>query len=105
MPGGAPGARRGVVTDSAALFSFGSLAHQRDNGPDALHHGNLIDLELKPELLLERENQVHLLERIPGGNRVGRRFETHRRPRNPEGARHNFENAPLDLIHDLNPVR
>jgi hypothetical protein len=93
------------VTDSATRSSFGALANHGDDGPEAMHHSNLIDFKLKTELFFERENQMHLLEGIPAGNRVGSRFETDRSPWNPEGARNNVEHTPLDLIHDLNPVR
>jgi hypothetical protein len=90
---------------NSQLPSSSPLANQREDGPDALHDGNLVDLKLKAELFLEGENQMHLLEGIPGGNRVGGRVETDRSARNPKGARNDIENTPLDLVHDLNPVR
>ena len=94
-----------LVLADTQLSGSRVLANHRDDGTHTLHHGNLIDFKLKPELFLERENQMDLLEGIPSRNRVGGRFEADRPARNPEGPRNDVENTPLDLIHDLNPVR
>ena len=93
------------MTQSPELRCSPLLAYHRHNGTDPLHYGNLIDFEHETELLLESEDQMHLLQGIPSRNRVRAGFEADRPSGNLEGARDNVENPPLDLIHYLNPVR